>query len=98
MATPLTLNLYVNGAPRDSDRRGRHRAVALRPSEPGRHAGRQIRLRCRAVRCLHWLQVRRAAGNNAIPTADEVTDFLSGINQTPPFVYLCRCGTHGGCQ
>jgi aerobic-type carbon monoxide dehydrogenase small subunit (CoxS/CutS family) len=23
-----------------------------------------------------------------------VKDFLSGINQTPAFVYLCRCGTH----
>jgi aerobic-type carbon monoxide dehydrogenase small subunit (CoxS/CutS family) len=42
----------------------------------------------------NWLQGRRAAGNTAIPTDDEVKDFLSGINQTPPFVYLCRCGTH----
>jgi aerobic-type carbon monoxide dehydrogenase small subunit (CoxS/CutS family) len=42
----------------------------------------------------NWLRGRRAAGNSAVPTADEVTDFLSGINQTPPFVYLCRCGTH----
>jgi aerobic-type carbon monoxide dehydrogenase small subunit (CoxS/CutS family) len=42
----------------------------------------------------NWLQGRRAAGNNAVPTAGEVTDFLSGINQVPPFVYLCRCGTH----
>ena len=42
----------------------------------------------------NWLKGRRAAGNTAIPTADEVKDFLSGINQTPPFVYLCRCGSH----
>lgn len=42
----------------------------------------------------NWLQGRRAAGNTAVPTVDEVTDFLSGINQTPPFVYLCRCGSH----
>jgi len=42
----------------------------------------------------NWLQGRRNAGNTAIPTADEVKDFLSGIGQTPPFVYLCRCGTH----
>ncbi len=42
----------------------------------------------------NWLQGRRAAGNNAVPTDDEVNDFLSGINQNPPFVYLCRCGTH----
>ena len=42
----------------------------------------------------NWLQGRRSAGTTAIPTADEVKDFLSGIGQTPPFVYLCRCGTH----
>jgi aerobic-type carbon monoxide dehydrogenase small subunit (CoxS/CutS family) len=42
----------------------------------------------------NWLQGRRTAGNTAIPTDDEVKDFLSGIGQTPPFVYLCRCGTH----
>jgi len=39
----------------------------------------------------NWLQGR---GNTAIPTDDEVKNFLSGIGQTPPFVYLCRCGTH----
>jgi aerobic-type carbon monoxide dehydrogenase small subunit (CoxS/CutS family) len=42
----------------------------------------------------NWLQGRRKAGNTAMPTDDEVKDFLSGIGQTPPFVYLCRCGTH----
>jgi aerobic-type carbon monoxide dehydrogenase small subunit (CoxS/CutS family) len=42
----------------------------------------------------NWLLGRRAAGNTAIPTDDEVKNFLSGINQTPAFVYLCRCGTH----
>lgn len=42
----------------------------------------------------NWLQGRRDAGNTAIPTDDEVKNFLSGIGQTPPFVYLCRCGTH----
>ena len=44
----------------------------------------------------NWLLGRRAAGNTAIPTDDEVKDFLSGINQAPApaFVYLCRCGTH----
>jgi aerobic-type carbon monoxide dehydrogenase small subunit (CoxS/CutS family) len=44
----------------------------------------------------NWLQGRRAAGNAAVPTVDEVTDFLSGINQAPnpAFVYLCRCGSH----
>jgi hypothetical protein len=39
----------------------------------------------------NWL---RGRGNAGVPTADEVKDFLSGIGQTPPFVYLCRCGTH----
>jgi aerobic-type carbon monoxide dehydrogenase small subunit (CoxS/CutS family) len=42
----------------------------------------------------NWLKSRRSAGNTAIPTVDEVTNFLSGINQTPAFVYLCRCGSH----
>ena len=42
----------------------------------------------------NWLQGRLNAGNTAIPTDDEVKNFLSGIGQTPPFVYLCRCGTH----
>ena len=42
----------------------------------------------------NWLQQRRAAGNTAIPTDSEVTDFLSGINQSPAYVYLCRCGSH----
>ena len=39
----------------------------------------------------NWL---RGRGNAGIPTDDEVKNFLSGIGQTPPFVYLCRCGTH----
>ena len=42
----------------------------------------------------NWLQGRLNAGNSAIPSDDEVKNFLSGIGQTPPFVYLCRCGTH----
>ena len=42
----------------------------------------------------NWLQGRRNAGNTALPSDDEVKNFLSGIGQTPPFVYLCRCGTH----
>ena len=41
-----------------------------------------------------WLQTRLSNGNRAVPTDDEVKDFLSGIGQTPPFVYLCRCGAH----
>jgi aerobic-type carbon monoxide dehydrogenase small subunit (CoxS/CutS family) len=39
----------------------------------------------------NWLKSRGSAG---VPTDDEVKNFLSGIGQTPPFVYLCRCGTH----
>ena len=42
----------------------------------------------------NWLVGRRNAGNNAVPTDTEVKDFLSGVGQTPPFVYLCRCGAH----
>ena len=42
----------------------------------------------------NWLRGRISAGNRAVPTDDEVKDFLSGVGQTPPFVYLCRCGTH----
>ena len=42
----------------------------------------------------NWLQGRLNASNTAIPSDDEVKNFLSGIGQTPPFVYLCRCGTH----
>ena len=41
----------------------------------------------------NWLK-DGGAGNTDIPTDDEVKDFLSGINQTPAFVYLCRCGSH----
>ena len=42
----------------------------------------------------NWLRGRFNAGNGSTPTDDEVKDFLSGVGQTPPFVYLCRCGTH----
>jgi aerobic-type carbon monoxide dehydrogenase small subunit (CoxS/CutS family) len=42
----------------------------------------------------NWLVGRFAGGNTSVPTDDEVKDFLSGINQTPPYVYLCRCGSH----
>ena len=42
----------------------------------------------------HWLQTRLASGNRSVPTDDEVKNFLTGIGQSPPFVYLCRCGAH----
>ena len=41
-----------------------------------------------------WLQKRLSQGNSSVPSEDEIKDFLSGVNQTPAFVYLCRCGTH----
>lgn len=45
-----------------------------------------------------WLQARRAAGNTAVPTDDEITAFLSGKvtdgTAKTGFVYLCRCGSH----
>ena len=43
---------------------------------------------------LGFLQGRIAAGNRAVPTEDEIKQFLSGESGTPPYVYLCRCGSH----
>ena len=41
-----------------------------------------------------WLNARFASGNHSVPSDDEVKNFLTGVGQTPAFVYLCRCGTH----
>jgi len=41
-----------------------------------------------------WLNARFSAGNHAVPSDDEVKNFLTGIGQTPAFIYLCRCGAH----
>ena len=41
-----------------------------------------------------WLTARIGAGNPAVPTDDEVKNFLSGVGQTPAFNYICRCGAH----
>jgi aerobic-type carbon monoxide dehydrogenase small subunit (CoxS/CutS family) len=41
-----------------------------------------------------WLQKRISDGDSSVPSEDEIKEFLSGVNQTPAFVYLCRCGTH----
>lgn len=41
-----------------------------------------------------WLESRIAGGNSTVPTDQEVKDFLSGNGTTPPFDYLCRCGSH----
>jgi len=46
------------------------------------------------VGALGWLRARFSAGNHSVPTDDEVKNFLTGIGQTPAFVYLCRCGSH----
>ena len=43
---------------------------------------------------LGWLQARFSSGNRTVPTDDEVKNFLSGVGQSPAFVYLCRCGAH----
>jgi aerobic-type carbon monoxide dehydrogenase small subunit (CoxS/CutS family) len=50
---------------------------------------------------LSWLQGRIAAGNKAVPTTDEVNQFLSNSVYTDPMTgvstptpYLCRCGAH----
>jgi nicotinate dehydrogenase subunit A len=46
------------------------------------------------VGALGWLQGRFAAGNRAVPSEDEIKQFLSGKLPGSTFVYLCRCGTH----
>lgn len=43
---------------------------------------------------LGWLEGRLAAGNRAVPTEDEVKDFLSGATSENTENYICRCGTH----
>ncbi|MBM9507911.1 (2Fe-2S)-binding protein [Actinacidiphila acididurans] len=43
---------------------------------------------------LAWLESRIAAGNNAVPTEQEIKDFLSGASPDNTRNYLCRCGTH----
>lgn len=41
-----------------------------------------------SVAAHNWLSQRRASGNKAVPSDDEVKSFLSAP------VYLCRCGSH----
>lgn len=43
---------------------------------------------------LAWLEGRHAAGNTAVPTREEVADYLSGATSESVFNYLCRCGAH----
>lgn len=41
-----------------------------------------------------WLQQRKAVGNTAVPTEEEVAEFLSGEADGFTRNYLCRCGAH----
>lgn len=43
---------------------------------------------------LGWLEGRIAAGNRAVPSADEIKDFLSGASSASTQNYICRCGAH----
>lgn len=42
---------------------------------------------------LSFINGRVAAGNQAVPTKDEIAEFLSGNNPSA-YHYLCRCGAH----
>ena len=77
----------------------------LAPSPNNPHPLQQALLDHQAGQCAYcingiimgayqWLQTRHGSGNRAVPTDDEVKNFLTGVGQTPPFVYLCRCGAH----
>lgn len=41
-----------------------------------------------------WLESRVAAGNSAVPSREEIADFLSGALPDSTFNYICRCGAH----
>jgi nicotinate dehydrogenase subunit A len=41
-----------------------------------------------------WLESRIAAGNRAVPSHEEIADYLSGALPESDFNYICRCGTH----
>lgn len=43
---------------------------------------------------LAWLEARHAAGTTAVPTRNEVADYLSGATPASALNYLCRCGAH----
>ena len=43
---------------------------------------------------LVWLEGRIAAGNPAVPSREEVADYLSGATPESALNYLCRCGAH----
>ena len=41
-----------------------------------------------------WLQQRKADGNTAVPTEEEIAAFLSGEAPGSTRNYICRCGAH----
>jgi aerobic-type carbon monoxide dehydrogenase small subunit (CoxS/CutS family) len=41
-----------------------------------------------------WLEERIAAGNRAVPSREEIADYLSGVLPASTFNYICRCGAH----
>jgi len=41
-----------------------------------------------------WLRQRKASGNTAVPSEQEISAFLSGEAPGSTFNYLCRCGAH----
>ncbi len=46
------------------------------------------------IGALGWLQQRKASGNTAVPTEEEIIAFLSGEAPGSTSNYLCRCGAH----
>lgn len=42
---------------------------------------------------LGFIEGRIATGNRAVPSEEEIKQFLSGESSTSPLVYLCRCGS-----
>jgi nicotinate dehydrogenase subunit A len=43
---------------------------------------------------LGWLESRIAAGNRAVPSREEIAEYLSGALPVSRFNYICRCGAH----
>jgi aerobic-type carbon monoxide dehydrogenase small subunit (CoxS/CutS family) len=43
---------------------------------------------------LGFIEGRVNSGNRAVPSEDEIKQFLSGKASGSSFVYLCRCGSH----
>lgn len=41
-----------------------------------------------------WIESRIAAGNTAVPSREEIVDYLSGALPGSTFNYICRCGAH----